>query len=85
MTKHHHRILIVGGGAAGISVAATMRRLTPDYLLANRDAGRVLLRWPGDAFLLLARSLLPLLYWNYMLKGVSFDLPHKESYLLAVA
>ncbi len=56
-------------------------RVTPSFPWLDPRENRVVW-WFGKKYLL------PLLYWNYMLKGVSFDIPHKQSYverLLATA
>ena len=56
-------------------------RVTPSFPWIDPRENRVVW-WFGKKYLL------PLLYWNYMLKGVTFDIPHKQSYverLLATA
>lgn len=47
-------------------------RVTPSFPWLDPRENRYLW-WIGEKYLL------PSLYWDYMLKGVSFDLPHKES------
>jgi sulfide:quinone oxidoreductase len=49
-------------------------RVTPSFPWLDPRANRYIW-WLGKKYML------PLLYWNYMLKGVSFDIPHKESYV----
>ncbi len=56
-------------------------RVTPSFPLLDPRKNRYIW-WIGKKYLL------PLLYWNYMLKGISFDIPHREAYverLLAAA
>lgn len=49
-------------------------RVTPSFPWLDPRKNRYLW-WVGKKYLL------PLLYWDYMLKGVGFDIPHKQSYV----
>ncbi len=51
-------------------------KVTPSFPLDPRVERR--LWWIGKKYWL------PLLYWDYMLKGIDFDIPHKEEYLQKV-
>jgi sulfide:quinone oxidoreductase len=48
-------------------------KVTPSFPMDPRVERR--LWWIGKKYWL------PLLYWDYMLKGLDFDIPHKEDYL----
>ncbi len=48
-------------------------KVTPSFPVMDPRANRFIW-WIGKKYLL------PLLYWNYMLKGISCDIPHKQSY-----
>ena len=68
----HHQVVIVGGGTAGISVAARLTNgwfnkrdvavIEPAVLITTSRSGR----W---SMWLVKRYLLPQLYWHGMLKG----------------
>jgi sulfide:quinone oxidoreductase len=49
-------------------------RVTPSFPVLDPRAGRYVW-WLGKKYLL------PLLYWNYMLKGANFDIPHRQAYV----
>lgn len=49
-------------------------RVTPSFPVLDPRKNRTIW-WFGKKYLL------PLLYWSYMLKGIHFDIPHRESYV----
>ncbi len=49
-------------------------RVTPSFPIMDPREGRYIW-WLGKKYLL------PLLYWNYMLKGANFDIPHRQAYV----
>jgi sulfide:quinone oxidoreductase len=49
-------------------------RVTPSFPVLDPRKNRYIW-WVGKKYLL------PLLYWSYMLKGIHFDIPHRESYV----
>lgn len=55
----HHQILIVGGGTAGITVAARLARKIPASGIAIIE------------LYLVKKWLLPELYWHAMLRGLA--------------
>lgn len=67
-----HQILIVGGGTAGITVAARMLRkgYTDSYLQLEPSFPLLNPTTPHRAYWYLKNYGLPFMYWNLMLKGL---------------
>jgi sulfide:quinone oxidoreductase len=65
LTTSLHTVMLAEFGYDG--------KVTPSFPMDPRVERR--LWWIGKKYWL------PLLYWDYMLKGLDFDIPHKEEYL----